>query len=126
DRASGRSTYVPVASVAALVSRAGQRCNHGHRVGSLPMTVLQFIASLVRSLAWPAAVAFMVFLLRLPIRGLLARVSKVRGGGIEVEMEQAVETGVRRGLAVDAVVRAEVSLPADIVGDGDVPTFLLT
>ena len=83
--------------------------------------MLEFIASLFRSLAWPASAAVIVFVLRAPIRGLIQRVSKVRGAGFEVEMGQAVETGVRRGLAADAVVRAEV-----IAAEGDVPTFMLT
>jgi hypothetical protein len=50
---------------------------------------LAFIASLVRSLAWPAAVAMVVFVLRRPIGIALGRgVRRLRAGPVEVEFDQ--------------------------------------
>jgi hypothetical protein len=50
---------------------------------------LAFIASLVRSLAWPAAVAVVVLVLRRPIGIALGRgVRRLRAGPVEVEFDQ--------------------------------------
>src|SRR4051794_5748426 len=52
-----------------------------------------FIADLVDSLAWPAAVAFVAFLLRGQLRDLLKRVRKARYGQAEAEFADSVDEG---------------------------------
>jgi hypothetical protein len=50
---------------------------------------LAFIASLVHSLAWPAAIAVAVIVSRRPIGGALGRgVRRLRAGPVEVEFDQ--------------------------------------
>jgi hypothetical protein len=50
---------------------------------------LAFIASLVHSLAWPAAIAVAVIVLRRPIGVALGRgVRRLRAGPVEVEFDQ--------------------------------------
>ena len=53
------------------------------------MNRLAFIASLEHSLAWPAAIAVAVIVLRRPIGGALGRgVRRRRAGPVEVEFDQ--------------------------------------
>ena len=53
------------------------------------MTRLAFIASLVHSLAWPAAIAVAVIVLRRRIGGALGRgVRRARAGPVEAESGQ--------------------------------------
>lgn len=67
------------------------------------MSGMQLVASLAQSLAWPLAAVLMVFLLRKPLRGLLERLSGVKGPG-----------GVEASFAVAAVkVEAASALVAD-------------
>lgn len=55
------------------------------------MSVLEFVASLVRSLAWPAAVVIIAVLLRHQLRALLSGpLRRLRAGPFEVEWERAV------------------------------------
>ncbi|WP_298443163.1 hypothetical protein [Ferrimicrobium sp.] len=62
------------------------------------MTVLQFIASLVNSLAWPLAVILIALIFRAQIRSLASRpMRKLRAGPLEVEFD-------RIGAEVEAVV----------------------
>jgi hypothetical protein len=49
---------------------------------------LEFIASLVHSLAWPAAAVVMVVVLRKPIGAALQRLSKAKVGPVEAEFDQ--------------------------------------
>ena len=73
------------------------------------MSGLEFFASLVRSLAWPAAVAFGLWLFRSPFAGLIERVIKVKGPGFEVD---AIENAVRRTLVAHDILEAEVTAAA--------------
>lgn len=53
------------------------------------MSWLAFVASLIHSLAWPAAVTAVVIVLRRPISAALGRgVHRVRAGPVEVEFDQ--------------------------------------
>jgi hypothetical protein len=67
---------------------------------------LDFISSMVGSLAWPAAVVAVIFIVRRPLRTLLAnlRPKQMRYRGMEVDFESKVEA------LVDAAEAAE--LPA--------------
>jgi hypothetical protein len=54
-----------------------------------PMSVLEFVASLVRSLAWPAAVIAIAILLRHQLRRLLTGpVRRMRAGPFELEWDR--------------------------------------
>ena len=54
-----------------------------------PVTRLAFIASLVHSLAWPAAIAVAVIVSRRPLGGALGRgVRRLRAGPVEAESGQ--------------------------------------
>ena len=55
-------------------------------VGS--MTLLEFIANLVGTLAWPIAVIVVVLLLRTYVPGLLRSLRKVKLSGFEIELER--------------------------------------
>jgi len=82
---------------------------------------LQFVASLVSSLAWPLALVAIVLILRRPLTGLLGRIVKARGYGIEAEFAEAQASvalataavaGIASGSAraFDATVRVRESL----------------
>ncbi len=61
-------------------------------VGFALVSVLQFIASLVHSLAWPAAVIVAVLVLRHQLRALLAGpVRRMRAGPFEMEWERTAK-----------------------------------
>ena len=69
------------------VECAGCRCPSSDSVR--PVNGLAFIASLVHSLAWPAAIAVAVIVLRRPIGVALGRgVRRLRAGPVEVEFDQ--------------------------------------
>lgn len=55
------------------------------------MNTLAFIASLVSSLTWPAAVLVIVFLLRKPLRGLIPLLRRLKYGDLELDFEQRIE-----------------------------------
>jgi hypothetical protein len=70
---------------------------------------LAFIASLVHSLAWPAAVAVAVIVLRRPIGAALGRgVRRLRAGPVEVEFDQELAE-VREELRRSPELTAEPS-----------------
>ena len=52
------------------------------------METLEFVASLVESLAWPAVVGYCVYILRAPAGKLLERVSKLKYGELEAEFQE--------------------------------------
>jgi hypothetical protein len=68
---------------------------------------MAFIASLVHSLAWPAAVAVAVIVLRRPIAAALGRgVRRVRAGPVEIEFDQELAE-VRQELRLSPELAAE-------------------
>lgn len=70
-----------------------------------------FVASLVQSLAWPAAVLALVIVLRKPIGLALGRgVRRVKAGPVEVEFDQ-LQAEVREELARSPEL-AEAQIPA--------------
>lgn len=77
------------------------------------MNWLGFVASLVQSLAWPAAVVVIVIFLRKPIRAALAQgLRRVKAGPVEVEFDQ-LQAEVREELARSPeLTEAQVPAPA--------------
>lgn len=51
------------------------------------MGLLEFLASLVKSLAWPVVVGYCVYILRTPVGNLLGSVSKLKYGDLEAEFQ---------------------------------------
>jgi hypothetical protein len=73
-----------------------------------------FVASLVQSLAWPAAVLAVVILMRRPIRAVLSQalLRRVKAGPVEVEFDQ-IQAEVREELARSPeLTEAQVPAPA--------------
>jgi hypothetical protein len=52
---------------------------------------LEFLSSVIESLAWPAAIAFVVYLLRNQIRALLAGLRSLAYGGVRAEFGEHVQ-----------------------------------
>lgn len=65
------------------------------------MTIFQFIASLVGSLAWPVTLVFVVFLFRRPILALLDKMQQFEGWGLKAWFGGAVDQ-----LAADTAMAA--------------------
>lgn len=78
-----------------------------------------FVASLVQSLAWPAAVIVIVVFLRKPIRAALshALLRRVKAGPIELEFDQ-LQAEVREELARSPEL-AEAQVPGPAVSLGE-------
>lgn len=55
------------------------------------MDGLQFLSSLIGSLAWPAAVVWLAFLLRHPLEKLIPRVRVVKYGDLQVDLATQIE-----------------------------------
>ncbi|MEZ9884821.1 hypothetical protein AB4374_13210 [Vibrio splendidus] len=55
------------------------------------MKDLEFVASIIDSLAWPATVLLCIFILKEPMGNLLGRVSKFKYGEIEAEFQERLE-----------------------------------
>lgn len=55
------------------------------------MDGLQFVSSIIGSLAWPAAVVWLAFLLRAPLAKLIPRVRGVKYGGLHVDIATQIE-----------------------------------
>lgn len=55
------------------------------------MDGLQFLSSIVESLAWPAAVVWLAFLLRAPLAKLIPRVRGVKYGDLHVDIAEQIE-----------------------------------
>ncbi|EGQ7649851.1 hypothetical protein J4H65_20390 [Vibrio alginolyticus] len=55
------------------------------------MKILEFIASIIDSLAWPMTILLCTLILREPMGKLLGRVSKFRYGEIEAEFQERLE-----------------------------------
>lgn len=55
------------------------------------MDVLQFVSSIIGSLAWPAAVVWLAFLLRAPLAKLIPRVRGVKYGDLHVDIAAQIE-----------------------------------
>ena len=73
------------------------------------MTVLEFIASLVGSIAWPATICVVLWLLRTEISGLFTSgVKRLKAGPVEVEYwEQAA-------VVAEAIALTEISTTAEV------------
>lgn len=56
------------------------------------MSVLQFIASVIHALAWPAAVTILVLILQKPLRKLIPELSRFRYGDMEIDFGREVRT----------------------------------
>lgn len=54
------------------------------------MDALQFIASIVGSLAWPAAIVILAFMLQTPFRKLLLELTRFRYGDMEIDFGREV------------------------------------
>ena len=80
------------------------------------MNWLAFVASLVRSLAWPAGIVVVVIVLRRPIGVALGRgVRRLRAGPVEVEFDQELAE-VREELRRSPELAAEPELvPGSVV-----------
>ena len=65
------------------------------------MTTLQFIASLVRSMAWPAAVVVLALIFKVQIRQLTSRpLRRLKAGPLDMEFDRLgaeVEAAVGQG-----------------------------
>jgi len=73
----------------------------------------QFLASIIGSLAWPAAVIAIVYVFKDQLRLLIAHIKKIGAGGVNVELSEKVEEAVDAG----EVVEAEKGLVApDVIG----------
>lgn len=55
------------------------------------MDALQFIASLIDSLAWPVAVIVLVFILQAPLRSLLGDLTRFRYGDVEMNFGREIQ-----------------------------------
>jgi hypothetical protein len=55
------------------------------------MNALEFIASIIGSLAWPAAIVMLVLLLRTPLRKLLHELTRFRYGDVEIDFGREVQ-----------------------------------
>jgi hypothetical protein len=71
------------------------------------VTVLQFIASLVRSLSWPIAVVGLAFMFRKPVTATLARPLRRAKGPAGIELEWDVAEAFTR----EGVERVEAEIP---------------
>jgi hypothetical protein len=70
---------------------------------------MTFVASLVRSLAWPVVVVSCVYVFRAQLRPLFARpLRRAKFGSAEVEWEQSI---TKAGQAIDEVVATEQAQP---------------
>jgi hypothetical protein len=56
--------------------------------GKIKMTLLEFISSIISSLAWPAIVLIVVFVLKNPLSKILISLTKFRYKGLEMEFER--------------------------------------
>ena len=54
------------------------------------MDTLQLIASIIDSLAWPISVMLFVFIFRTPLQTLLANLTSLRVGGVEIDFGQKI------------------------------------
>ncbi len=55
------------------------------------MNYLQFIASLIHSLAWPAAVIVLAAVFRMPLRELLRNLSRFKYGKVEIDFRRELD-----------------------------------
>lgn len=55
------------------------------------MSILEFVASIISSLAWPMLVGFSVYILRAPAGKLIARISKFKYGELEAEFREVLD-----------------------------------
>lgn len=85
------------------------------------MTVLEFFASVIDSLAWPALVGFIVYLARDQVVQLVGRLSRFKYKEIEAEFRQALEDiEVIRGEAIEGEiveVKQEGTITLDELAD---------
>jgi len=65
------------------------------------MNWLQFVASLVASLAWPATVAIGIFLLRVPLVRALFTLTRLRYKGLELDFGREVKQLEAQAKAID-------------------------
>jgi hypothetical protein len=71
----------------------------------------EFVASVIGSLAWPAAIAFGLYLLREPIRGAVSSLRRLTYKGVEAEFGVLVQE------AETAATEAELPSPDPVVGE---------
>lgn len=62
----------------------------------------QFFASVIGSVAWPAAIFGILFIFRVQLKKLLSQIRKVTAGGVDVELSEQVEKAVTVGQEVEA------------------------
>ncbi|SFI24649.1 DUF4145 domain-containing protein [Bradyrhizobium sp. cf659] len=73
----------------------------------------QFLASVIGSLAWPAALVAIVFVFKNQLRLLIVHIRKIGAAGVNVELSEKVEEAVDAG----EVVQAEKGVVApDVIG----------
>ena len=74
----------------------------------------QFIASLVGSLAWPAIICYLLYLLRSEIIGLASRLDELSIGGYRAKFISALKTAQDADVAAsNAVARPAAEAPVD-------------
>lgn len=71
------------------------------------MQWLQFLASVIESLAWPAAVVFLGIMFREQVKHLLGKVKSLKAAGLEAAFAEDTKR-------VAEVVQAALSTPADM------------
>ncbi len=55
------------------------------------MSILEFFASIINSLAWPVLVGFCIYILRNPAGKLIERISKFKYRGLEAEFREVLD-----------------------------------
>jgi len=76
------------------------------------MDWLQFFSSLIGSLAWPAAVVFIAFLLKGPLSKLIPRVRGLKYGDLHVDIAEQLEEVKEQVTAAGEAQDAEVKDPS--------------
>lgn len=71
---------------------------------------LDFIASITNSLAWPVSLAAAIFFLRKSITPLLGRIRKISAGGVEVDVETALNIAESEKENIPPISRDETIL----------------
>ncbi len=74
------------------------------------MNALEFLASVVGSIAWPGTVLALVFLLREPLKGLLPLLQRLRYKELEIEFGQGVRE-VNAEVAAELPASSQPALP---------------
>ncbi len=103
----------------------------GNQSDQITKMWLDFIASITSSLAWPISLAAAIFFLRKSITPILGRIRKISAGGVEVDVEAALNIAesekenippIARDERIDHVVIATDTTPKPSGEPSDIPT----